>query len=129
MLDSNSTSLLCAAAYIVEFARQALGMQGLIWTAGLMYKALHALNIPIHVQEVCVFTAPIFSALCSLAAYGFVREVHSSGAGLLAAAFTGIVPSYISRSVGGSYDLEGIAIFALLFVFYLYVKARFAVCL
>jgi dolichyl-diphosphooligosaccharide---protein glycosyltransferase len=97
-------------------------LQGLIWTAGLMYKALHALNIPIHVQEVCVFTAPIFSGLCSLAAYGFVREVASGGAGLLAAAFTGLVPSYVSRSVGGSYDLEGIAIFALLLVFYLYVK-------
>ena len=99
-------------------------VQGLIWTAALMYKMLHALNIPIHVQEVCVFTAPIFSALCSLAAYGFVREVHSGGAGLLAAAFTGLVPSYISRSVGGSYDLEGVAIFALLLVFYLFVKVR-----
>ena len=99
-------------------------VQGLIWTAALMYKVLHALNIPIHVQEVCVFTAPIFSALCSLAAYGFVREVHSGGAGLLAAAFTGLVPSYISRSVGGSYDLEGVAIFALLLVFYLFVKVR-----
>jgi hypothetical protein len=27
-------------------------LQGLIVTAGLMYKGLHALNIPIHVQEV-----------------------------------------------------------------------------
>jgi hypothetical protein len=27
-------------------------VQGLIWTAGTMYKVLHALNIPIHVQEV-----------------------------------------------------------------------------
>lgn len=99
-------------------------MQGLIWTAGIMHKALHALNIPVHVQEVCVFTAPLFAGFCSLAAYGFVKEVHSPGAGLLAAAFTGIVPSYISRSVAGSYDLEGVAIFALLFVFYLFVKVR-----
>lgn len=99
-------------------------LQGLIWTAGTLYKLLHALNIPIHVQEVCVFTAPLFSGFCALAAYGFVREVHGrGGAGLLAALFTGLVPSYISRSVGGSYDLEGVAIFALLFVFYLFVKA------
>ena len=33
-----------------------------------------------------------------------------------------MVPSYISRSVAGSYDLEGVAIFALVFTFYLYVK-------
>ena len=46
-----------------------------------------------------------------------------SGAGLLAAALTAVVPSYISRSVGGSYDNEGVAIFALLFVFYLWIKS------
>ena len=33
-----------------------------------------------------------------------------------------MVPSYISRSVAGSFDNEGVAIFALVFVFYLYVK-------
>ena len=32
------------------------------------------------------------------------------------------MPSYISRSVGGSYDNEGVAIFALIFCFYLWVK-------
>jgi Oligosaccharyl transferase STT3 subunit len=36
----------------------------------------------------------------------------------------GIVPSYISRSVAGSYDNEGVAIFALMFVFFFYVKVR-----
>ena len=35
-----------------------------------------------------------------------------------------MVPSYISRSVAGSFDNEGVAIFALVFVFYLYVKVR-----
>ena len=39
-----------------------------------------------------------------------------------AAAFVAIVPSYISRSCGGSYDNEGVAIFALIFTFYLYLK-------
>jgi len=73
---------------------------------------------------VCVFTAPLFSAFQSLAAYGFVNEIRGPGAGLLAALFSGIVPSYISRSVAGSFDNEGVAIFALIFVFYLFVKAR-----
>ncbi|KAL6746882.1 oligosaccharyl transferase [Haematococcus lacustris] len=95
---------------------------GLIFTAGSLYKMLHALNIPVHVQEVCVFTAPLFSAFCALACYGLVREVRGEGAGLLAAAAVGMVPSYISRSVAGSFDNEGVAIFALVFVFYLFVK-------
>ena len=72
--------------------------------------------------QVCVFTAPLFSAFCALAAYLFVKEIRGQGAGLTAAAFMAMVPSYISRSVAGSFDNEGVAIFALVFVFYLYVK-------
>lgn len=33
-----------------------------------------------------------------------------------------IVPSYISRSVAGSFDNEGVAIFALVNVFYWFIK-------
>nr|GMC63482.1 dolichyl-diphosphooligosaccharide--protein glycosyltransferase subunit STT3A [Ipomoea batatas]GMC65353.1 dolichyl-diphosphooligosaccharide--protein glycosyltransferase subunit STT3A [Ipomoea batatas] len=40
----------------------------------------------------------------------------------MAAALLGMVPSYISRSVAGSYDNEAVAIFALIFTFYLYIK-------
>lgn len=53
----------------------------------------------------------------------FTQVTKRSAAGLLAGAFTAIVPSYISRSVGGSYDNEGVAIFALIFCFYLWIKA------
>jgi len=48
---------------------------------------------------------------------------HSSSAGLLSAIFMGIAPGYISRSVAGSYDNEAIAIFLLVFTFYLWIKA------
>jgi dolichyl-diphosphooligosaccharide--protein glycosyltransferase len=96
---------------------------GIIFTAGIMWNFLQKINVPIHVQEVCVFTAPLFSAFCALATFFFMREVKGPGAGLASAAFVGIVPSYISRSVAGSYDNEGVAIFALMFVFFFYVKA------
>lgn len=48
----------------------------------------------------------------------------SSGAGLFAACFIAVVPGYISRSVAGSYDNEGIAIFALMFTYYLWVSVQ-----
>ncbi|GLI62500.1 hypothetical protein VaNZ11_005155, partial [Volvox africanus] len=95
---------------------------GLIFTAGTIYRILHFFHIPIHVQEVCVLTAPLFSAFCALACYGLVSQARSHGAGLLAAFFVAIVPSYISRSVAGSFDNEGVAIFALVNVFYWFVK-------
>ncbi|MCJ1483716.1 oligosaccharyl transferase stt3 subunit [Schaereria dolodes] len=47
----------------------------------------------------------------------------SPSAGLLAAIFMGIAPGYISRSVAGSYDNEAIAIFLLVFTFFLWIKS------
>ena len=49
--------------------------------------------------------------------------MKDESAGLLAAAFIGIVPGYISRSVAGSYDNEAIAIFLLMFTFFNWIKA------
>jgi len=96
---------------------------GLMVTSGSIHYILHALNIPVHIRDICVFLAPIFSGLTALATYFLTKELWSSGAGLLVACFIAIVPGYISRSVAGSYDNEGIAIFALMFTYYLWVKS------
>ncbi|KAF5293012.1 hypothetical protein FQA39_LY13781 [Lamprigera yunnana] len=63
------------------------------------------------------------SGLTSISTYLLTKELWSAGAGLFAACFIAIVPGYISRSVAGSYDNEGIAIFALQFTYYLWVKS------
>ncbi|XP_030952383.1 dolichyl-diphosphooligosaccharide--protein glycosyltransferase subunit STT3A [Quercus robur] len=95
---------------------------GLTLTAGTLYWILNSLNIPLSVETVCVFTAPIFSAFASWATYLLTKEVKGAGAGLTAAVLLAMVPSYISRSVAGSYDNEAVAIFALIFTFFLYIK-------
>jgi len=48
---------------------------------------------------------------------------QDAGAGLIAAAMIAIVPGYISRSVAGSYDNEGIAIFCMLLTYMLWIKS------
>ncbi|KAL3835986.1 hypothetical protein ACJMK2_021445 [Sinanodonta woodiana] len=96
---------------------------GLMVTSGSIYWILDLLNIPIHIREVCVFLAPLFSGMTALAVYFFTTEIWSAGAGLFAACFIAIVPGYISRSVAGSYDNEGIAIFALMFTYFLWIKS------
>ena len=70
-----------------------------------------------------MFTAPIFAGFTALATYLMTAEVWNSSAGLIAAVFIGINPSYASRSVGGSFDNEGISIFALQFSFWLWLRA------
>lgn len=82
------------------------------------------LSFPIDIRNVCVFLAPVFAGLTALSTYFFTKECSNRPeAGLLAALFISIVPSYISRSVAGSYDNEGVAIWALVTTFWLWVKA------
>ncbi|KAJ8494391.1 hypothetical protein ONZ45_g13255 [Pleurotus djamor] len=96
---------------------------GLMATSGVIYNFLHALNLPVDIRNICVLLAPGFSALTAWATYMFTKEMKDESAGLLAAAFIGIAPGYISRSVAGSYDNEAIAIFLLMFTFYSWIKA------
>lgn len=97
---------------------------GLMSTSATFYWVAHWLGFPVEIRNVCVFLAPTFSGLTAVATYLFTKEAtNRSEAGLLSALFVAIVPSYISRSVAGSYDNEGVAIFALIFTFYLWIKS------
>ncbi|EAU38704.1 oligosaccharyl transferase stt3 subunit [Aspergillus terreus NIH2624] len=97
---------------------------GLMVTSGVIYHILRFLTIPVDIRNICVLLAPAFSGLTAFAMYLLTCEMsHSPSAGLLAAAFMGIAPGYISRSVAGSYDNEAIAIFLLVFTFFLWIKA------
>lgn len=93
-------------------------------TSGAIYHFLRFLTFPVDIRNICVLLAPACSGLTAFAAYLFTSEmVDSPSAGLLAAVFMGIAPGYISRSVAGSYDNEAIAIFLLVFTFYLWIKS------
>lgn len=96
---------------------------GLMVTASAIYHFLNSINVTIDVREVCVFLAPFFSSLTAIVTYLLTSELHSVGAGLTAAGMIAIVPGYISRSVAGSYDNEGIAIFCMLSTYYLWIKS------
>ncbi|GMS88711.1 hypothetical protein PENTCL1PPCAC_10886, partial [Pristionchus entomophagus] len=96
---------------------------GLMVTSGLIHHILDVLNFPVHIRDICVFLAPTFSGLTAIATYFLTKELWSAGAGLFAACFIAISPGYTSRSVAGSYDNEGIAIFALQATYFLWVKS------
>ncbi|KAF1986184.1 glycosyltransferase family 66 protein [Aulographum hederae CBS 113979] len=97
---------------------------GLMVTSGIIYHVLRFLTFPVDIRNICVLLAPAFSGLTAFATYLLTSEMTTSpSAGLLSAAFMGIAPGYISRSVAGSYDNEAIAIFLLVFTFYLWIKA------
>merc|ERR1712223_485843 len=92
-------------------------------TSATIYHFLQALNLTIDVRNVCVFLAPLFSSFTTIVTYLLTSELHSTGAGLVAASMIAIVPGYISRSVAGSYGNEGIAIFCMLLTYFLWIKS------
>jgi dolichyl-diphosphooligosaccharide---protein glycosyltransferase len=96
---------------------------GLMVTAAAVFWFLNSFNITINIRNVCVLLAPWFASNTSLVTYFLAKEVRNTSTGLLAAAFIAIVPGYISRSVAGSFDNEGIAIFTLLLTYALWVKS------
>ncbi|CAL9117086.1 unnamed protein product [Musa acuminata var. zebrina] len=67
---------------------------GLTLTAGSIWWLLNNLNIPLSVETVCVFTAPIFLANAAWATYLLTKEVKGTGAGLTAAALLAMVTLY-----------------------------------
>ena len=60
-------------------------------TSGAIHFVLNSLlHMPVHIRDICVFLAPLFSGLTALATYAFTKEVWNDAAGLFAAAFIGI---------------------------------------
>uniref|UniRef100_A0A061QLL8 Dolichyl-diphosphooligosaccharide--protein glycosyltransferase subunit STT3A n=1 Tax=Cupiennius salei TaxID=6928 RepID=A0A061QLL8_CUPSA len=96
---------------------------GLMITSATIYHVLQFLNITIDIRNVCVFLAPLFSSLTTIITYLLTKELKDVGSGLVAASMISVVPGYISRSVAGSYDNEGIAIFCMLLTYYMWIKA------
>jgi len=48
---------------------------GLMVTSALFYHILHLFNVTIHIRDVCVFLAPLFSSLTVLVTYQLTKEL------------------------------------------------------
>eukprot|EP01156_Anaeramoeba_ignava_P013896 Anaeramoba_ignava/a607742_220.p1 GENE.a607742_220~~a607742_220.p1 ORF type:complete len:487 (-),score=107.27 a607742_220:219-1679(-) len=98
---------------------------GIMFTAATLFWIIkNVLRIAVEIRNVCVMMGPFFASLTAISTYFFTTEVTKKPrAGLIAATFISLVPGYMSRSVAGSFDNECIAIFALVFTFYLWVKS------
>ncbi|KAF4695381.1 hypothetical protein FOZ60_004872 [Perkinsus olseni] len=89
---------------------------GLMTTSAVFHGILNFFGICVNVRNVCVFMAPVFLGVHRHRSLPPHQGSHC-------ALFLGICPSYLSRSVAGSYDNEAVAIFALTNTFYVFVKA------
>lgn len=65
-----------------------------MWTAALVYKVLHGLNLPVDIRNVCVLLAPWMAGNTSIVTYLLTKQAWTSAAGLVAAAFMSLAPGY-----------------------------------
>jgi dolichyl-diphosphooligosaccharide---protein glycosyltransferase len=63
-----------------------------MFTAAAVYWFLHFFHITIDIRNVCVLLAPMMAANTAIVTYLFTKEVWTTSAGVLAAAFVAIVP-------------------------------------
>lgn len=97
---------------------------GLMAAAAGLQWLLQRLLLPVAILHACVFLAPLFAAFACVAQFLLTKEVTGdTTTALLSAMLLSVSPAYISRSTAGSFDNEGVAIFLLIFTFFLWVRA------
>ena len=65
-----------------------------MFTAALVHQFLHFLNFTVDIRNVCVLLAPWFASNTAIVTYFLTKEVWDDKAGLMAAAFIGIIPGW-----------------------------------
>lgn len=95
--DGVSWSVLVASADLVLSLLLPCALaSGLMVTAALVYWVLRFLRFTVNIRNVCVLLAPWMASNTCIVTYLFTKELHSSRAGLIAAAFIAIVPGQSS---------------------------------
>ena len=96
---------------------------GLMYTSAIIKWSLQKIHIFVPLVDICVYMGSVVSILSVLVAFLFGQLLDSSQLGCLCAAITSFIPGMITRSVGGSYDYECIALFIIVLAFYTFALA------
>lgn len=99
------------------------GYPGLPMTAAFLYTIISGLGINIDPMSFCALLAPVFGMLASLVIYYLGKDIGGKPAGLLAALFLALSPSFIQRSSVGWFDDEIIGIPFILLFFLMFLRS------
>jgi dolichyl-diphosphooligosaccharide--protein glycosyltransferase len=96
---------------------------GLMITSVLLKRLLDKLHVIVDLSDICIYMGPSSSVLSVLLAFIFGHLVDGSLLGVIWAGLTSFAPGMISRSVGGAYDYECLALFVIVLCFYTFARA------
>ena len=101
-----STGLVSLFQYVITF-----------W----IYRIINVLT-PMGLMTAAAYSAALYGALISVAAFLLVRELSNNEGGLLAAALVGTAPQILSRTFGASFDTDQLVVFFILFTLWLSIR-------
>lgn len=96
---------------------------GLPLTAAFLYQIISILGVNIDLMSFCAIFPAIMGMLASLAIYFLGRDFGGEPAGLLAALFLALYPSYVQRTSLGFFDDETVGILAMIVFAFLFLRA------
>ena len=101
----------------------AIGYPGLAMAASFLYQILSLLGIGISLLNFCILFPPIFGTITVLVVYFLGKDIAGKPAGILAALFLALNPSYVGRTSLGFFDNETTGILAILLIMLFFLRS------
>jgi dolichyl-diphosphooligosaccharide--protein glycosyltransferase len=96
---------------------------GLAMAGSFLYQIVSLLGIGISLKNFIILLPPIFGTMTCLVAYFLGKDIAGRPAGILAALFLALNPSYIGRTTLGFYDNETTGILAILLIMLFFLRS------
>jgi dolichyl-diphosphooligosaccharide--protein glycosyltransferase len=100
-----------------------VGYPGLAMAGAFLYEIASLLGIGISLKYFLILLPPAFGAITCLVAYFLGKDIAGKSAGILAALFLALNPSYIGRTSLGFFDNESMGILAILLIILFFLRS------
>jgi dolichyl-diphosphooligosaccharide--protein glycosyltransferase len=100
-----------------------VGYPGLAMGGAFLYEIVNLLGIDISLKYFLILLPPLFGTITCLAVYFLGKDIAGKPAGILAALFLALSPSYIGRTTLGFFDNESMGILAILLIILFFLRS------
>ncbi len=97
---------------------------GTPFAAATIYFIMRALGLNVELIFVCYMFPALMGAITCMLLYFFGKEIADTKTGLIAAFLLAFCPAYISRTMAGFFDNEGIGVFLMVATFFFFIKSE-----
>ncbi len=100
-----------------------VGYPGLAMAGAFLYMIVNLLGIGISLKDLLILLPPITGTIACLVAYFLGKDIAGKAAGILAALFLALNPSFIGRTNLGFFDNESMGILTILLIMLFFLRS------